>query len=219
PDAPGAAELAAELAASGAEVRLAACDTSDRDAVAALLDSVDPAHPLTAVVHVAGLLDDGVLTSLDPERVDRVMAPKTDAVLHLHHLTRHLPLAEFTLFSSASAVFGGAGQGNYAAANAHLDALARHRHGLGLPATSLAWGLWEDADSMAATVGRGDRSRIQGAGVGALTPEDALALLDRAPALDTADLVPLHLDLTALRARPETVPPLLRGLVRLPARR
>ncbi|MGW9257003.1 type I polyketide synthase, partial [Streptomyces albidoflavus] len=219
PDAPGAAELAAELAASGAEVRLAACDTSDRDAVAALLDSVDPAHPLTAVVHVAGLLDDGVLTSLDPGRVDRVMAPKTDAVLHLHHLTRHLPLAEFTLFSSASAVFGGAGQGNYAAANAHLDALARHRHGLGLPATSLAWGLWEDADSMAATVGRGDRSRIQGAGVGALTPEDALALLDRAPALDTADLVPLHLDLTALRARPETVPPLLRGLVRLPARR
>ncbi|MEW1605496.1 SDR family NAD(P)-dependent oxidoreductase, partial [Streptomyces sp. NPDC093808] len=219
PDASGAAELVAELAESGAEVRLAACDTADRDAVAALLATIDAAHPLTAVVHVAGLLDDGVLTSLDPERVDRVMAPKTDAVLHLHHLTRHLPLAEFTLFSSASAVFGGAGQGNYAAANAYLDALARHRHGLGLPATSLAWGLWEDADSMAATVGRGDRSRIQGAGVGALSPEEGMALLDRAPALATADLVPVHLDLTALRARPEAVPPLLRGLVRLPGRR
>ncbi|MFG2098851.1 type I polyketide synthase, partial [Streptomyces sp. NPDC048612] len=219
PDAPGAAELVAELAESGAKARTAACDLADRDAVAALLATVPDAHPLTAVVHVAGILDDGVVTALDADRVDRVMAPKADAVLHLHELTRHLDLAEFTVFSSAAAVFGGAGQANYAAANSFLDAFARHRRALGLPATSLAWGLWEDADSMAADLGRSDRSRIDRAGVGALTPEEGMALFDRAGTLDDADLVPVKTDLAALRAHPETVPPLLRGLVRAPVRR
>ncbi|WP_456318644.1 type I polyketide synthase [Actinokineospora bangkokensis] len=206
-----AAERAPELAALGA--RVVACDLADRADVAALLASVPAEHPLTAVVHVAGVLDDGVVGALTPQRVDRVFAPKVAAVGHLHELTRHADLAEFTVFSSAAGVFGGAGQANYAAANAYLDALARHRRGLGLPATALAWGLWDEAESMAADLGSADRGRLTRAGVGALSTPDALRLLDEAVAAPAADAVPMRLDLAALRAAPEAAPLLLRDLV------
>ncbi|GAA3354014.1 hypothetical protein GCM10020366_09340 [Saccharopolyspora gregorii] len=140
PAAPGALELRAELTAHGAEVRIAACDAADAAAVAGLLAEIPAAHPLTAVVHTAGVLDDGAIGSLTAERLDRVLRPKVDAAWRLHEATRDRDLAAFLLYSSVSGVMGGPGQGNYAAANAFLDALAQHRRAQGLPAQSLAWG-------------------------------------------------------------------------------
>uniref|UniRef100_UPI0040400E00 type I polyketide synthase n=1 Tax=Streptomyces sp. SS7 TaxID=3108485 RepID=UPI0040400E00 len=142
PDAPGAAELEAELTGLGARVTLAACDAADRDQLAALLAAVPADQPLTAVVHAAAVLDDGVLDGLTPERAETVLRPKVTAALHLHELTRDLELDAFVLFSSLAGTLGGPGQGSYAAANAFLDALARQRHADGLPATSVAWGAW-----------------------------------------------------------------------------
>ncbi|QUI36282.1 SDR family NAD(P)-dependent oxidoreductase [Streptomyces alfalfae] len=199
-----------ELVELGADVTTAACDVADRDAVAALLTE----HPVTAVVHAAGVLDDGVIESLTPERVDTVFRPKADAARHLHELTRDLDLSAFVLFSSAAGTFGNAGQANYSAANAFLDALAQHRHAQGLPATSLAWGLWADAGGMTDDLAEADRGRLTRAGVTALSAEEGLRLFDAALALPSAVAVPMRLDLAPLRARPETVPALLRALVR-----
>ncbi|WP_311315019.1 type I polyketide synthase [Streptomyces naphthomycinicus] len=217
-EAEGAAELAAGLAELGAEsVSLAACDVSDRAAVAALLESVPAEHPLTGVVHTAGVLDDGVISALTPERLAGVFAPKVSAVRHLDELTRGLDLTAFAVFSSASGLFGSAGQGNYAAANAYLDAVAHQRRAAGLPATSLAWGLWEQTSGMTAHLGAADQARMSRGGVLPIGPAEGMRLLDAA--LDTGEalLVPIKLDLRALRAdaaagRP--VQPLLRGLVR-----
>ncbi|MEH1094624.1 type I polyketide synthase, partial [Micromonospora sp. CPCC 205739] len=213
----GADDLVAELTALGAHVRLAACDMGDRDAVAALLAGLDPAHPLTGVVHSAGVLDDGVIGSLTPDRVDVVFRPKVDAALHLHELTAGLPLTAFVLFSSAAGVVGNPGQGSYAAANACLDALAAHRRAAGLPAQSLAWGAWAGDAGMAANLDAGDRARVERTGVRPLAPAEGLALLDAAAATDAAVVVPVGLDLAALAGVPD-LPPLFRGLVRRPAR-
>ncbi|MFI1539759.1 type I polyketide synthase [Streptomyces anandii] len=219
-DAEGSAELLAELAESGAEtVRLVACDTADLDALSALLDTVPAEHPLTAVVHAAGVLDDGTVASLTPERVEAVLRPKADAALNLHHLTRDRELSAFVLFSSAAGVFGNPGQANYAAANTFLDALAHHRRAQGLPAISLAWGLWAEPGRMTDELASTDRDRMSRGGVTALTTGEGLGLLDAALAQDAEPLlVPIRLDTAALAARAETdgVPPLLRGLVRRP---
>nr|BCB17031.1 modular polyketide synthase [Streptomyces nobilis] len=229
PDASGADELRDELEALGAKVTVAACDVADRGALAALLD--EQGTDLSAVVHVAGVLDDGVVTSLTPERLAAVLRPKVDAALNLHELTAELDLSAFVLFSSASGVFGGPGQANYAAANAYLDALATVRRAQGLPATSLAWGLWAAQDSdMTGTLADTDRDRMARGGVAALSTEEGLALLDTAVTAVNltapeapAALVPVRLDTAALRAAASTdaaaVPALLRGLVRAPLRR
>ncbi|KUJ54349.1 beta-ketoacyl synthase, partial [Streptomyces albus subsp. albus] len=217
----GADRLVAELRTAGAEVTLAACDASDRDALAAVLADIPAEHPLTAVVHTAGVLDDGVLDALTPERVDRVLPPKVDAALHLHELTRGRDLAAFVLFSAAAGTLGGPGQANYAAANAFLDALAHHRRAQGLPATALAWGLWAERSGMTGDLDDTDLQRITRAGVAALSSADGLTLLDAALAAGGPAFVPMRLDLAPLRQATEAaqIPALLRGLVRLPGRR
>ncbi|WP_411757377.1 type I polyketide synthase [Streptomyces venezuelae] len=182
PDAPGAAELREELAALGAEVTLAASDVSDRDALAALLADIPADRPLTAVVHTAGVLDDGVIDGLTPERFATVLAPKADAALTLHELTRDLGLSAFVLFSGVAGTLGDAGQGNYAAANSYLDALAEQRHADGLPATSVAWGRWGDS-GLAADGAIGER--LDRGGVPAMAPRAAIRALQQA--LDHAE--------------------------------
>ncbi|WP_420492916.1 SDR family NAD(P)-dependent oxidoreductase [Kitasatospora camelliae] len=213
-EAPGSAELVAELTALGAEVTLAACDVADRDALAALLAGIPAEHPLTAVVHTAGIVDDGVIETLTGEQVDRVLAPKLSGALHLAELTAGSDLAAFVLYSSAAAVFGAGGQANYAAANAFLDAYAGHLRAVGRPALSLAWGLWAERSGMGGRLTGTDLRRIAGVGTAALSAEEGLALLDAARATGEAALMPIRLDLAAVRAQSGAVHPLLRGLVR-----
>ncbi|WP_435865461.1 SDR family NAD(P)-dependent oxidoreductase, partial [Streptomyces spectabilis] len=215
PATPGARQLRAELEELGARVTVVACDVSERAEVAALLAE----HPVTAVVHTAGVLDDGVIESLTPEHVDRVLGPKADAARHLHELTLGTDLTAFVLFSAVAGVFGSPGQGNYAAANAYLDALAQHRRAAGLPATSLAWGLWAEASGITGHLDEADVQRMARGGLAPLTSEDGMALFDAARATGAATAVPAAIDLAALRARPEQVRPMLRGLVPTPARR
>ncbi|WP_405084931.1 type I polyketide synthase [Microbispora sp. NBC_01389] len=218
PDAPGAAELRDELTALGAEVTIAACDAADRDALAEVLAAIPAERPLTAVVHAAGVADNGLVGALTPERLAAVLAPKADAAWHLHELTKDLDLAAFVLLSSAGGMVLAAGQGNYAAANVFLDALATHRHACGLPATSMAYGLWGVDAGLGALLSDADLTRMRRMGYPALTAEDGLALFDAALAAPGAVRVPLRIDPVALRAKPEQLPHLLRGLVRVPIR-
>ncbi|MBB5924424.1 acyl transferase domain-containing protein/thioesterase domain-containing protein/acyl carrier protein [Actinoalloteichus hoggarensis] len=206
PDAPGAAELRDELAGLGADVTVVACDVSDRAQVAALLTE----HPVDAVVHTAGVLDDGVIQSMTPERVGTVFAPKADAAWHLHELAGDL--TAFVLFSSAAGVIGSAGQGNYAAANAFLDALAQSRRARGLPAQSLAWGLWDEASGITGELGSTDLRRMSRGGVRPLSTADGLALFDAAAGVDSAVVVPIRLDLSVLAD--QEAPPLWSALTR-----
>ncbi|WP_311314970.1 SDR family NAD(P)-dependent oxidoreductase [Streptomyces naphthomycinicus] len=208
-----------DLAALGATVTVAACDATDRDALAALLATVPAEHPLTAVVHAAGVLDDGLLTDLTPRRLETVMRPKTDAAWNLHELTRGLGLAAFVLFSSAAGTLGAAGQANYAAGNAFLDALAARRRAEGLPALSLGWGLWDTGEGMAAGLDATGLRRLARDGILPLPADRALALFDRAltadrtPAADRALLLPVRVQVT------EDAPALVRGLAPAAVRR
>ena len=207
----GVTALRAELTGLGAHVDVAACDVADRDALAALLATIPAEHPLTAVVHAAGVLADGMIEDVDAARTDLVLRPKVDAALHLHDLTRDTGLAAFVLFSSAAGVFGSPGQGDYAAANTFLDALAHHRHATGLPAQSLAWGTWDVEDGVVGDLDAARRDRLRRAGK-PLDPAEALALFDAALADGTPLLVPTRLEVP--KARADDVPPLLRALVR-----
>ena len=215
PQAAGADELCVALAGLGAQARIVACDAADRAALAEVIKSSTP--PLTAVVHAAGVLEDGVLAGLTPQRMAAVLRPKVDAAWHLHELTRDLDLSAFVLFSSVSGLLGRAGQGNYAAANSFLDALAGHRRALGLPAVSVAWGPWEHGGGMAAAYRGAGPDQTARDGLRALSTEEGLALFDAALWAGEPVLAPILLDRTALRTGGGPVPPPLLDLVR-PAR-
>ncbi|MGC7097410.1 SDR family NAD(P)-dependent oxidoreductase [Amycolatopsis lurida] len=210
PDAPGATEFATELTELGASVTTVACDVSDRESLLGVLAAIPAEHPLTAVVHVAGISDDGVIGSLTTEQVDNVLRPKVDAGWLLHELTKDLDLSAFVLFSSAVGAFGAPGQANYAAANAFLDALARHRRALGLPAVSLDWGLWAAASHMTTSLQEADWERMTRAGIKPIAEEEGLALFDAALTVGAPVVLPVRLDLAAFRRE---VPPLLRNQV------
>ncbi|MCP3804413.1 type I polyketide synthase [Allokutzneria sp. A3M-2-11 16] len=202
----GARELRNELIELGASVSVRACDVADFDALATVIQSIPSDRPLCAVIHTAGVLDDGTIGSLTADRLDTVLRPKVDAVINLHELTKDLDLAAFVLFSSAAGVLGGAGQGNYAAANTFLDAFAQRLREQGHRATSLAWGLWDNVS---------DETR---SGIVPLTFEEGMALFDAALGMDDALLIPMRINKTALREA-VAAPALLRTMVKVPVRR
>ncbi|MGI5282727.1 type I polyketide synthase [Nonomuraea polychroma] len=211
PDAPGAARLRERLSASGATVDIVAADVSDRDTLAALLGDIPAEHPLTAVVHAAGTLDDATTESLTLTQLAAVLRPKMDAAWHLHELTKHDKLSAFIMFSSISGIIGMPGQAGYAAANSYLDALAAHRTATGLAGTSIAWGLWGGAVGMGAELDSSGVARWARAGVAPLAPVRGPGLFDAAMATSTALVVPA--DLSPARAQTDS-PPMLRELVR-----
>ncbi|WP_030247930.1 type I polyketide synthase, partial [Streptomyces sp. NRRL S-350] len=220
PDAEGAADLTDELRSAGAHAEIVACDATDRDALARLFDDARASHPVTAVIHAAGVLADGVLTSLTEDQVSHVLRPKIDAAMHLHELTRQHDVRRLILFSSAAGVLGSAGQAAYSAANAFLDALADHRRDQGLPAVSLAWGLWAERSALTGTLTDTDVRRLSALGIAPMATESALASFDLAwrdgcP----ATVVPIRVDAAALAASGGPVPPMLRDLIRVPVRR
>jgi acyl transferase domain-containing protein len=197
-NAPGAAALRERLAERGAEVTFAAADVGDRQALAEVIAGVPERHPLTAVVHAAAGLDDALVTSLTPERLIRAARAKADGARHLHELTAGHDLRAFVLFSSVAGLCGVPGQGNYTPGNAYLDALAAHRHALGLPATSVAWGTWAGDGLMneaaSATLARH--------GLRPMPPERAVAALGRALERGEPYVVVADADWEAMAGRP-----------------
>ncbi|MFJ3586742.1 thioester reductase domain-containing protein, partial [Streptomyces sp. NPDC090127] len=199
---------------------ITALDTTDRTALTTTLNTIPTDHPLTTVIHAAGVLDDGLVSSLTPERLAAVLRPKVDAAWYLHELTRTIPtVSAFVLFSSLAGVIGGPGQSNYAAANVFLDALAEHRAAQGLPATSVAWGLWAQATGMTGQLGEADLQRMAKAGFRPVESDQGPALLDTVMRLGRATTVATPLDIAALRAQPGRPPAVLGALVRTPYRR
>ncbi|WP_443058881.1 type I polyketide synthase [Streptomyces sp. NBC_00400] len=208
--------LGEQLTALGGTIVQVRCDVADSAALSAVLRAVPEHRPLTAVVHTAGVLADAVVPALTEEHMSQVLRPKVDGALHLHELTRDLGLSAFVMFSSAAGIFGGPGQGNYAAANAMLDALAEQRHASGLPALSLAWGPWEQSGAMTRDLAEVDVRRMSRSGVRPLSDEEGLALFDAARATGKPVMVPIRLDLATVRRADDTdvaAPALLKGLV------
>uniref|UniRef100_UPI000A9D0623 type I polyketide synthase n=1 Tax=Nocardia inohanensis TaxID=209246 RepID=UPI000A9D0623 len=213
-DAPGARRLVAELSALGARVDVLAADVADRAAVDRLFAEIATDEPL-AVIHAAGVLDDGVIGSLTPRHLAAVLAPKADAAWHLHQAGLGHTVTAFVLFSSAAGVFGTPGQANYAAANTFLDALAQYRRGVGLPAQSLAWGLWGEASGMTGHLDSADAARLTRGGLAPMSSRDGFDLFDLALAEGGTTTVTAVLDLVAVRNESATgsVPAILRNLV------
>ncbi|MFI6173892.1 type I polyketide synthase, partial [Nocardia sp. NPDC051052] len=211
-DAAGVADLVEELTGLGAMVRVVACDVSTRVGVDTLLGAVPVELPLVGVVHAAGVLDDGVIAALTPRRLDAVLAAKADAAWYLHEATRDAGLALFVLYSSVAGVLGGAGQGNYAAANSFLDALAEFRRAEGLVAVSIAWGLWDSGSGMGARLRAEDASRYARDGIVGMTVEQGLTWFDTALTLGKASVTAARLDVGVMRGA-ISIPAVLRGLV------
>ena len=221
PEAKGAKELQQELQDQGAEVQIKACDVSDPKALGKLLDQVPDEHPLGAVIHCAGVLADATVETLSKEQIEQVFAPKATAAHNLHELTKEADLSAFVLFSSAAGTLGGPGQGNYAAANVFLDALAQKREAEGLPATSIAWGLWQREGGMISGLGEADVARMRRGGFEPIADEQGLALFDAAIGADRPGALALPIETAGLKAAASVgaLPPILSGLVRTPKRR
>jgi polyketide synthase 7 len=184
-----------------------------------MLAQLPAQYPLRGVIHAAGVLDDGLISSLTPDRVDAVLRAKVDGAWNLHELTRHLDLSAFVVFSSMAGIVGTPGQANYAAANSFLDGLAAYRRAHGLPGLSLAWGLWEQASAMTAHLGDRDKARMSRIGLAPLSTGQALAAFDAAMLNDSPLLVAARVDRAALSDNIAALPPLLRELVAGPTRR
>jgi mycoketide-CoA synthase len=210
-DAPGAAELAGRL---DAEVTVAAADVGDPAAVRELVAGIDPAHPLTGVIHAAGVIDDGLVADLTLPRLEQVWRPKAGGLAALDAATAGERLSFFLVFSSAAATLGSPGQGGYAAANAYCDAFIARRRAAGRPGQSVAWGLWESASAMTGHLSGTDKARLQGRGFRPLSDQQGTALLDLACDDGRAHLVAIGLDQRALAGQPpEAVPAMLRPLL------
>ncbi|MEU5367344.1 type I polyketide synthase, partial [Streptomyces sp. NPDC005925] len=211
-DAPDARDLTDRLTALGAAVRIVATDLTDGRATAGLVASVDPAHPLTGVIHAAGVLDDAVVTAQTPDRLARVWAAKASVAANLDAATADVPLGMFVMFSSAAGVLGNAGQAGYAAANAFVDALVARRRRAGLPGLSIAWGLWARGSAMTRHLDDADLARLRAGGVKPLLDDQGLALLDAArdAAAHTSLVVAAGIDVRGLAA--DDVPAMLRNL-------
>ena len=210
-----AAAIESELTDLGASVRIESCDAADRDSLRTILALIPVEHPLTAVIHAAGVLDDAVFTAQTPDRLDAVLRPKVNAAWNLHELTASADLSVFVLFSSAAGVLGSAGQANYAAANAFLDGLAQHRRQQGLPGISMAWGWWAQATGMTGHLDEHDRARMSRSGYVPMSSADGLAHFDAALRQARSFVVPAHLDLAAIRSHSAAagLPPIFRGLI------
>ena len=215
----GVAELVAQLQDAGAQVSVVACDVADREAVAGLLAHVPPRYPLRAVIHAAGVLDDGLISSLTPDRMDTVLGAKVDGAWNLHELTKDMDLSAFVVFSSMAGIVGTPGQGNYAAANSFLDGLIAYRRHHGLPGLSMAWGLWEQASAMTRHLGDLDKARMSRVGLATLSTEQALELFDAAIVADRGVVVASRLDQDALSDNSAALPPLLSRLATRRTRR
>ena len=214
--APGSAAARAieVLADRGAEVRSVACDAADRGSLdAALATLARDGVRLGGVVHAAGVLDDGVLTSITRDKLERTLAPKVDAALNLHGVTRDLGLSTFVVFSSLAGTLGSAGQAGYAAGNAFLDALVELRRSEGQPGVSLVWGPWQGADGMGSDLTEADIARMARMGVVPLSDEQGMNLFDAAIRRNTPTVVAAEWAFDGLRDA-VVVPPLLRDLVR-----
>ncbi|GAB2563311.1 type I polyketide synthase [Nocardia heshunensis] len=219
-DTPGAAETVAELTALGAHVEVVACDTADRAALDRLLATIPAQHPLTAVVHAAGVLADGLLATMTDEQIAQVLRPKVDAAWNLHEATTGLDLSAFVLYSSIAGVLGTAGQANYAAANTFLDALAQQRHAEGLPATSIAWGPWQQSSGMTGDLTEADLARLRREGLLPLNADEGMDLFDAATTTGRPTSVAVRIDRDALgEGDPAGIRPIMRALARPAARR
>ncbi|MFD5554703.1 SDR family NAD(P)-dependent oxidoreductase [Streptomyces sp. NPDC127068] len=205
--APNAHVLRHELEGLGATVTITACDTADREQLAHALSTIPPDHPLGAVIHAAGTLDDALLANQTPLHLRNVLRPKVDAVLNLHELTADTDLSAFVICSSMAGVLGNPGQANYAAANAFVDAFAHWRRHQGLPCISVAWGLWEESSELTETVTTPSTARMVRDGLLPLTTRQALSAFDTALDLDQPFLA-------AFGIAPTAEHPMLAGIVR-----
>jgi len=213
----GAAAIQSELTELGASVGIASCDAADRNSLRRLLATIPIEHPLTAVIHAAGVLDDAVFAAQTPQHLDSVLRPKVDAAWNLHELTASADLAAFVMFSSAAGVLGSVGQANYAAANAFLDGLAQHRRHQGLPGVSMAWGWWAQATGMTGHLNERDRARMRRTGFIPMSSQQGLALFDAALRQPRSFIVPAQFDLATIQSHPASaggLPPMFRSLVR-----
>ncbi|QSB16034.1 KR domain-containing protein [Natronosporangium hydrolyticum] len=206
----GVEGLVGELESVGARVRVFGCDVGDREALVGLLGEVGGG--LSGVVHAAGVAGGGTVDVLDAGGVGEVFRSKVCGAWYLHELTRDLELSAFVLFSSAGGLVLAAGQGDYAAANVFLDALAVHRRALGLPGQSLAWGLWRTETGLSEQLDDGAIQRLTRLGFPPLRPDIGRRLFDAATSSDEPVLVPIHIDQATVTSRDVAdLPALLAG--------